>query len=1421
MTVTLDDYARGADKDRIRAREYLNNRLQGAHVLEAVPNSKPYIPIVAEAIDRGIKVLLIAPTNAGAEWMKCELEDTIGRSIRILRIPPNRECPINASKIEKKPDLEKLRAMLLPAKCSGCEAWRKFHDGNECGVRQVIDSHGQWDVLIVSYGKLAALMQAPKAKVDAEPTTPQKIMHEILLSRLIIATHCDELWRPRTTTLHLQSNQAGREVVAGYEHIAKAFPGLTNIVTDVADIIDSIKPDRDRLIELASAADYWKQPTSEIKANPYVKRGKKPDFASFLLNCELLMTSRDEYDLSPFSVTHLHDLYNIRVAPNLLIAADRYGKEISVRISVHDMAFEKMMRTFFSGVVHARKSVILTSGTLGSCDYSKYFPKKSHVEHSRWGINGDPADSTDCMALTVPKMPKLTSKGRDAWWMDRNIPRLGIWNEAIIETFKDRKITFVCQSSNVMWEMIKSAQSSKAKGRRAEKTPSGWLDTIHDNVRWTYYRAPEIFSGAASAEVVVLIGMAEPTKADFSLIADDNEAGRLLRAEARNADTWNAVNLARNTEGKAGIVVLLHCNAEEIELAMRWGTQYRMEEKEFKGKRVRLVPECKSFLPAPKTYILEHSEETDFLARIYNVTHPIRDIFSSLQTSISETHRNRLSLNSIFQVIEALLRKASAQTDIQNTPFSPILYSYYGGKGTFAEYPLCRAPHETSLLIPLFRSQRQKLFFTLEIHCIKDLYINVKKLSHIVKSQEKRFFCLDREDKSLDKPNSTEDHSICPIFRAEKTYASTFSFIRSFLTRTDECAEMIDAKPVRKVVNSRSLPLLLSRHEAGNTVLACAHYDKDGNTTWGTFEFTEQREQDDTPLLVVARRCALLLRAATMFAYLEQNDVPFVLERHADNHFRIHLQFTQCDAKKVRAFLEELALGAGIAEIGITPHIGEGARPRTRYSTLPLSADAEVWNGDKWVNAANFTNITMQRLDLTTWHPALSAMPDADQNITEEGPTGNEIDSRLNTFEQNYPIDDGDELLGLPIDDDYPDVQKEYTAESWAAWEDHLEEQLQNILVSPGWYCDDCLEFMYHVFATRPDLIYQQYAETDVKYGYLAKRRPPYMSVPAQKTWIDRHMSGAITIGAPCIDENGNVKWGCYDIDAHQQPKETGVTLIKKIYWAELKTMKLLSYLHKKGIPYILEQSGSTASYHIWVSVVPVDAKIAMWTFRAIAQAAGVIDIEVNPKQGKAGAKGSGNQVKLPFGKHQAHKGRSKLYIQGKWVGPRWSREGPALPGEFSDIMHRAIDIRNVDIGAPALVKIKDLPEIYLVEDGVEYATMESIAYTGGGSGYPGIRRFYVWALDQELTGEEGHLCRVYIVREFLNARWSHEQIAMLFAKQGDFDYDLSLKAVKYIAGTECGNIQYATLWHDCPTLATRFVDETGYSLSITGKASA
>lgn len=447
-----------------------------------------------------------------------------------------------------------------------------------------------------------------------------------------------------------------------------------------------------------------------------------------------------------------------------------------------------------------------------------------------------------------------------------------------------------------------------------------------------------------------------------------------------------------------------------------------------------------------------------------------------------------------------------------------------------------------------------------------------------------------------------------------------------------------------------------------------------------------------------------------------------------------------------------------------------------------------------------------------------------ESELDEPGKDADTVDDpqahRLNSFEQNYPIGDAAELLGLPIDVDYPDLKKEYTVESWAAWEDHLNEQFKAIRVSPGWYCDNTLTFLHHVFATRPDLIYIQQV-TNGKQSYYAKKRSAYITMEAQMTWIDRHTAGTITIGSPCIDENGNVKWGCYDIDAHQSKNDTSSVLIKKRYWAELKTMKLLAYLHKKGIPYILERSGSTASYHIWISVVPVDAKLAMWTFRAIALAAGVTDLEINPKQGRAGAKGSGNQVKLPFGKHQANKSRSKLWINGEWVGPRVSNRGYSLPGEFVDIMHRAIDIREVDMEGPKLVRIADIPEVYLVEDGREYCRMESVEYTSGSGEYAGIRRFFVWLLTQDLSGEQGHWARIYLAREFLNAGWTHEDIARLFEHQSDYDFDESLKGVKSVAGKDYGNVQYESIWLRCSSFAAKYEQETGYHLSTSEAAAA
>lgn len=435
----------------------------------------------------------------------------------------------------------------------------------------------------------------------------------------------------------------------------------------------------------------------------------------------------------------------------------------------------------------------------------------------------------------------------------------------------------------------------------------------------------------------------------------------------------------------------------------------------------------------------------------------------------------------------------------------------------------------------------------------------------------------------------------------------------------------------------------------------------------------------------------------------------------------------------------------------------------------------------------------------TDYVKSLCGVAAFEQQVTEPSEP---INKEPVPYPQNYPVGDL-ELSGQPIDADFPDPRMLYTADSWNAWYMHIENQIANTKVGGIWKCTDPFEFLEETFFGRHDIIYEQYMFSDTEARYKMHRRNEEDGKRTNRKWMSRHVLGTITLGVPCLNLGNTVQWGCYDIDAHRSEEDTEADMIKKRLWAEQKTQMLLKYLNEHRLPYIYEESGSPYSYHIWISVVPVGARLAKWFFKSIALAAGVIGIEVNPKQERVGNKKSGNQVKLPWCKHRLYGTWSRMWINGRWTSFK----------DFEYIEHRAIKIDQVDPDAPELVRMKTVKEVltdYVAEDGTEYACVE----TSEGYGMSGgIRPFFVWCLDKNLVGEEGHWMRIYVVREYLNAGYSHSEIAMLFNKQADFDFDISLAAVEGLATKDFGNVRYDSLWDHCESFAALYEEETGRTL--------
>lgn len=448
-----------------------------------------------------------------------------------------------------------------------------------------------------------------------------------------------------------------------------------------------------------------------------------------------------------------------------------------------------------------------------------------------------------------------------------------------------------------------------------------------------------------------------------------------------------------------------------------------------------------------------------------------------------------------------------------------------------------------------------------------------------------------------------------------------------------------------------------------------------------------------------------------------------------------------------------------------------------------------------------------------------STVSEAENSLSIVYTTSNirEISSSLT----EYSYDDVNASQTLSASKIYLDFRNKYAYDSLTASSDHFLQNIQKVFVSRNKTYTNVLTFLEEAFMPRYDYWNTATAKRDspgeVEYAPFYAR----CEEDAKRsffTWLDAHLRGTKALVISALDRSACGIWGCFDVDAHYDPRKvTSAPYLKKRYEAELKVDMLCNFMDECAIPYLLEASGSLSSYHVWLFFERCGGKLIRSFMESIAREAGVEGIEINPKQAHhSSKKRAGNGVRIPFGKHQEHFAWSRILVGGKWI----SRD------EFKEVTIETIDISQFDPDIPALTRIRKAPadtvtnvlgypEQDTILDGKVYRSMESIEDASGSGEYAGIRRFFLWLLTQDLSGEQGHWARIYLAREFLNAGWAYEKIAALFEHQGDYDFDESLKAVKYIAGKDYGNIRYESIWLRCPSFAEKYEDETGHRLPI------
>ncbi len=278
---------------------------------------------------------------------------------------------------------------------------------------------------------------------------------------------------------------------------------------------------------------------------------------------------------------------------------------------------------------------------------------------------------------------------------------------------------------------------------------------------------------------------------------------------------------------------------------------------------------------------------------------------------------------------------------------------------------------------------------------------------------------------------------------------------------------------------------------------------------------------------------------------------------------------------------------------------------------------------------------------------------------------------------------------------------------------------------------------------------------------------------------LQDHLDGVITIGAYNLGPENMVRWLCFDVDAHRDKEDTDYDFIARQVTAEKNKNMICNFLFMLGVPHKLEASGSLFSYHVWIFLKPVKAQIAKAFGKAILKELDIKKIEVFPKQDKINQNnGYGNLVKLPFATHRKNGNLSVIWHNGEFVR------------DFDEMMIGAIDISDY------------------VPDKEEIPASHSMGTTQG------VRDIFRWALNQNLSGQEGHWMRIAICREFwCNGLTDLTSIAKLFANQSDYTLEFSYKKVADILASEYNRWKWATLVDRCPDMVAAYMAGRRYEV--------
>jgi len=264
---------------------------------------------------------------------------------------------------------------------------------------------------------------------------------------------------------------------------------------------------------------------------------------------------------------------------------------------------------------------------------------------------------------------------------------------------------------------------------------------------------------------------------------------------------------------------------------------------------------------------------------------------------------------------------------------------------------------------------------------------------------------------------------------------------------------------------------------------------------------------------------------------------------------------------------------------------------------------------------------------------------------------------------------------------------------------------------------------------------------------------------------IIKHLKGQETLALTPFDSSNECIWCAADFDDHK-----GDT-------SRIDDVKALTTLcAEKNIPYFVLRSGSHTGHHVWILLEPTDTYTAYKFIRQLIHDAPIpnkTEIEMFPKNKQANTKkgtvkGYGSQLKLPCAFNWKANKRSQFVD----------------PVTLEPVDH--IEITHV-------LRLRRVPDVIPTKTRVSECIAPHELIPSGE-----IRPCLLEAIEQQLTGGDGHQTRVAIAAEAIASGLEREEIIDLFRSQADFDYERSAYQVEFAINKQYKRWKCSTIKEMC-----------------------